>query len=160
MTHEDVALVELAPAEAAVVRGRAVVAALPDFLGHAFEDVMRVLSEQHLAPAGPPFARYAPVEDGFEVEAGFPVETPVVPSGRVIASELPGGPAAQVLHRGSYASVGGAYEAATRWLAAHGYAVAGEAFETYLDGPEVAVPRTLVTVPCRPSPAPSPATPS
>jgi effector-binding domain-containing protein len=62
---------------------------------------------------------------------------------------LAGGPTATVLHRGAYDAVAAAYDAATNWLADNGYFPAGEPWETYLDEPEVAEPRTNVHLPCR-----------
>lgn len=149
MTGYQVEVVELEPQHSAVVRGHVTVDGLPGFLGGAYGEVMGVLSGQHLSPSGPPFARYEQTADGFEVEAGFPVAGTVTPSGRVAAGELPGGPAACVMHHGSYDEVAAAYEAAGEWLATNGYVPAGEAWESYLDGPDVPEPRTLVHFPCR-----------
>jgi effector-binding domain-containing protein len=134
-----------------VVREHVDLARLPEFLGGAFSDVMRTLGAQGLTPAGPPFARYHPDADGFDVEAGFPTSEPPVPAGRVDVDMLPGGPAATVLHRGAYEAVADAYDVATRWLADNGYVPAGEPWETYLDEPAVAEPRTIVHMPCRAS---------
>lgn len=150
MTY-DVRLVDLAAQSTASVRGHVDVAGLPAFLGSAFEDVLRVVTEQHLSPAGPPYGRFRPTGDGFDVEAGFPVSGPVDPSGRVDVGELPGGSAAEVMYRGSYDEVAAAYEAVAAWLAANGLVPAGEPWESYLDGPEVPVPRTVVRFPCRPA---------
>lgn len=151
MTTYEIQLVDLAWQPTAAVRGHAAVTDLPAFLGSAFGEVMRVLTEQDRAPVGPPFARYRPTGDGFDVEAGFPTSGPVVASGRVVAGELPGGPVAEVMHRGSYEDVAAAYEAVADWLAQHGCVPLGEPWESYLDGPEVPVPRTLVRFPCRPT---------
>jgi effector-binding domain-containing protein len=151
MTTYEVAVEELEPQPAAVVREHVDVAGLPEFLGTAFSDVMRALGAQGLAPAGPPFARYRPDADGFDVEAGFPTFERLVPAGRVDVELLPGGLTAIVLHRGAYDAVAAAYDAATSWLADNGYVPAGEPWESYLDDPEVAEPRTLVHMPCRPT---------
>lgn len=148
MTYE-VELADLSPQPAAVVRDHVEAAGLPAFLGEAFGEVMRVLSEQHLSPAGPPFGRYRPTDGGFDVEVGFPATGTVAPAGRVTSAVLPGGPAARALHRGDYGQVGAAYEAAAGWLRDNGYVPAGEAWESYLDGPGVPEPRTLVYMPCR-----------
>jgi effector-binding domain-containing protein len=43
-----------------------------------------------------------------------------------------------------------AYAAAEEWLAEHDWVATGPPWEAYLDGPEVAQPRTVVHVPCRP----------
>lgn len=149
MLAYGVEIIELEAQPAAVVCAHVDVSELPAFLGSAFGDVLRVLSEQTRHPAGPPFARFRPASDGFDVEAGFPTDQPAHPAGRVAADELPGGPVARVLHTGDYQAVGAAYDAAYAWLTAHGYAPTGQPWESYLDGPEVPEPRTIVNVPCR-----------
>jgi effector-binding domain-containing protein len=146
-----VELTEASARPAAVVRGHADAAGLPAFLGAAFDSVLRALADQHRHPAGPPFARYRPSGNGFDVEAGFPADGTVHAAGQVLPIELPGGTVATALHRGSYDSVGETYDALRRWLDEHGAEPAGETWESYLDGPEVPQPRTLVSVPCRPS---------
>lgn len=148
MTY-DVQLVELPSEVTAVMRAHVPAAEISAFLGTAFGTVERVLGEQGLVPAGPPFGRFVPSGDGFDVEAGFPASDEVAPSGGVVPGELPGGPAAEVLHTGGYAEVAGAYQAAGAWLAEHGYEPAGDGWESYLDEPGVARPRTIVRVPCR-----------
>lgn len=78
-------------------------------LGQAFGTVMTQLQMAGLAPAGPALAHYRPIDDGFEVSAGFRV-TP--------ASALPAGlqrldlgnlVAAHTTHIGSYATLPTAY---------------------------------------------------
>jgi hypothetical protein len=149
MSPYQVELVELQSQPTVFVRGHVETAGIPGFLGTAFGEVMQLLDDQHLTPAGPPFARFRPVAGEFDVEVGFPSAGSVRPAGRVEAGELPGGSAASVLHRGDYGAVGAAYEFATEWLDTNGYVTAGEPWESYLDGPEVAEPRTLVRFPCR-----------
>lgn len=149
MSTYQVEQVELEQQRTAVVRGRVRVGEIPAFLGGAFDEIVRALAAQGLTPAGPPFGRYTPAGDGFDVEAGFPTDHEVRAQGRIVAATLPGGPAAQVLHKGDYAAVAAAYEAASQWAAAHGYVVAGPPWESYLDGPDVAEPRTVVCLPCR-----------
>ena len=56
----------------------------------------------------------------------------------------------QVLHQGPYSEVPAAYRAAEAWLVDNGWEAAGPPWESYLDGPEAAEPRTLVHLPCRP----------
>jgi effector-binding domain-containing protein len=139
---------ELRPQPVAMVRGHIETAGIPAFLGDAFGEAMRVMADQHLTPAGPPFARWRPTGDSFDVEAGFPVSAPVTPQGRVDADTLPGGPVATVMHIGDYGGVSAAYEFLTEWLDVHGYVSAGEPWECYLDGPQVPDPKTLVRFPC------------
>lgn len=144
----QVAMDELRPQPVAVVRGHIEVAEIPAFLGDAFGEAVRVMTDQHLTPAGPPFARWRPTGEAFDVDAGFPVSAPVTPDGRVEADTLPGGPVATVMHIGDYGAVSAAYVFVAEWLGAHGYVSAGEPWECYLDGPEVPDPKTLVRFPC------------
>ena len=151
--------VDLQAQHTAVVRGHVVQEGIKDFLGSAFTEILRVLDDQGLHPAGAPFGRYAPTEDGgFDVEVGFPSRDVVVPTGRVQASELPGGRAARTMHTGAYGDVGAAYRATLDWLTEEGHVTNGTPWECYLDGPEVAEPRTEVFLPCTAAHAESPAT--
>jgi effector-binding domain-containing protein len=150
MTY-DVHLAEVRTRPAAVVRAHVRTEDIAAFVGGAFAEVMTVLEGQQLTPVGPPFSRYSVGEDGFEVESGFPTSGAVAASGRVVPSELPGGTVATTLHTGAYDGVGAAYAAAESWLAEHRMVAAGAPWESYLDGPEVAEPRTEVVVPCRPA---------
>ena len=142
--------IDLEKQPTAVVRGLVPEEPIPEFLGWAFREVMEAIEAQGLHPAGMPFGCYVPTADGFEVEAGFPTSAAVAPTGRVVASSIPGGPAVQVLHRGSYGEVRAAYEAAEAWLVDNDWESAGPPWETYLDGPEVPEPRTVISLPCRP----------
>jgi effector-binding domain-containing protein len=141
--------VELQEQPTAVVRGLVPVEGIPEFLGGVFGEVLAAIDAQGVRPDGMPFARYVPTAGGFQVEAGFPTSAPVQPAGRVVPSSLPGGPALQVLHQGPYDEVAAAYAAAEAWLGDHGLSATGPPWEAYLDGPEVAEPRTLVTFPCQ-----------
>lgn len=142
-------VVQVGPQVTAVVRGRVAVSDIPAFLGGVFREVMQVLAAQGLTATGPPFSRYVPAPEGFDVEAGFPASGTVHPAGRVRAGVLPGGTVARVLYKGDYGGVGGAYDAAMRWTCAHDLVPTDAPWESYLDGPEVAEPRTVVLLPCR-----------
>ena len=139
-------IVERQREDTAVVTGHVAVDGIGAFVGAAFGDVMAALGGR--VPAGMPFARYAMVDDGFDIEAGFPVAGPIAPSGRVAPGTLPGGTVATVMHVGPYGEVSGAYEALEQWLAANGWTPDEAPWEAYFDGPEVAEPRTLVSWAC------------
>ena len=136
---------------AAVVRAHVPVDGIPHFLAGAFREVRAVMAAQGVQGAGAPFARYAMNGRGFDVEAGLPTRVPVAPTGRVEAGELPGGPAIVVMHRGVDVDVASAVNGGREWLAANRWTAAGAPWEVYLDGPEVAEPRTLIYMPCRPA---------
>jgi effector-binding domain-containing protein len=142
--------ITLEPQPAAVVSGSVPHDGIAEFLGGAFGEVMAVLAAEGLAPAGPPFARYVMTDDGWDIEAGFPSSREVTPHGRVHATTLPGGTALAVLHQGPYEDVAAAYHAAELWMAENDWTATGAPWEAYLDGPEVAEPRTIVHLPARP----------
>jgi effector-binding domain-containing protein len=144
----EVKLVELDPQPVAVVRGHVTVEGIPGFLGAAYDEVIHMLTAEGQEPAGPPFGRYEKTDSGFSIVAGFPTLAPVAPLGRVQADTLPGGLTASLLYRGDYAGIAAAYDAAQQWLADHGFREAGQPWESYLDGPEVAQPRTILQIPC------------
>lgn len=149
MLTYDVELVEVPPQSAAVVHAHVTRDEIAGFIGAAFGEVMQTLTAQGLAPAGPPFGCFVPGGDGFDVDAGFPTTGAVAPAGRVVAYEVPGGLVARTMHTGGYGEVAAAYEAVAEWVAGHGYVATAPPWETYLDGPEVAEPRTVVSMPCR-----------
>ncbi len=127
------------------------------FLGRAFGQTLAVIRGQGMEPAGPPFARYVPAGDGFDVEAGFPCPTPIAETGEgtaaddVRAGTLPAGLGATTMHVGAYEAVVSGYQAIEAWFGEHDYAPVGPPWESYLDGPEVAQPRTVITWPCQPT---------
>lgn len=148
----EMQFVDLQEQHVAIVKGHVTVDEMPEFLGGAFSEVINVLDEQGLHPTGAPFGRYSMPEGGaFDAEIGFPCNDVVKPEGRVEACELPGGRVARTMHVGPYGDVGAAYEAAIAWLTEEGYVVEGRPWECYLDGPEVAEPRTEVFIPCTPA---------
>jgi effector-binding domain-containing protein len=149
----EITTVELSEQPTAVVRDTVATDGIAEFLGRAFGEVMSVVGPAGMQPAGPPFARYTGSGDaGWQVEAGFALPRPLDGGhGRVEACSLPGGTAARTLHVGDYGAVGSAYEAIGAWLPEHGLVASGPAWESYLDGPEVAQPRTEVYQPCRPA---------
>ena len=148
MTY-DIVLTRREAQPAAVVRGHAEQPAIADFLGRAYGEVMEALQQQGLQPAGAPFGCYLPTPDGgFDIEAGFPASGPVTASGDVVPLELPAGQCAQTMHVGAWSKLDGAYLALREWADQHGYRPSAPPWESYLDGPEVAEPRTEVFLPC------------
>ena len=145
---DEIRIEERTEVDTAVVRRRVAHDGIGPFIGEAFGAVIGALTAQGNPPAGMPFARYSMVADGFDVEAGFPCTRPVQPTGEVIASTLPAGPVATVTYTGPYEGVAQAYSGIEAWLAEHGYVSTDAPWESYLDGPEVAMPRTVVSVPC------------
>jgi effector-binding domain-containing protein len=143
----DVEIVELEPQMTAVVRLQEPMEGLD--LASAFDRyiplVMSRVQETGSGIAGPPFARYHRFgPDVVDVEIGFPVasEPAGMPSleactaGEVGRSELPGGPVARAVHRGSYEGLGGAYDGLHDWIHEQpGVDDGAGPWESYIDDP-------------------------
>ena len=148
MEHE-ITVVDLSEQPTAVVKGRATPESISDVLGRTFEAVARAAADQGRRLAGPPSARYVPLDvAGGEHEAGFPVDAPLVADREVEPSTLPACRAARLVHTGSYDTLGEAWGEASTWLEEHGYVATDAPWESYLDEPEVPEPRTLILMPC------------
>ncbi|PTR27403.1 effector-binding domain-containing protein [Rhodococcus sp. OK519] len=133
---------------AAAVCGDVPVEDIAGFIGGAFRQVVAAAEESGIRLAGPPFARYRPLPGGsWNIEAGFPLTRAIETTGRVEPTSLPAGPAVTTLHVGAYDSVEPAYIALTSWITEHGFVTVGEAWECYLDDPDVADPRTEIVMP-------------
>lgn len=112
---------------------------IPTWIGGAFGTVAAEAARAGLAIAGPPFARYRPLDDThteFEVEAGFPVDRAEEPTGDARLITLPEGMVAATLHIGPYEEMGPAYEAINTWLEGQGAIAQGPPWEVYYSDPE------------------------
>lgn len=107
--------------------------------------VADLIREQGGSVAGPLFGRYHTYGPEYvDVEIGFPVAQALgdlpaladVAEGEIGASELPGGPSAILVHRGSYDGLVGAYEALHDWIHAQpGYDDGPGPWESYVVDP-------------------------
>lgn len=138
----------LEPQHAAVQTARVPQAQIGAFLGEAFDAAMTALAEQDIQVTGAPFARYDIEGSEFVVDAGFPCAREINHTGEVHDITLADGPAVTTMHIGPYEGVSAAYDALQEWMSAHGRAPTDTPWECYLDGPEVAEPRTIVVWPC------------
>jgi effector-binding domain-containing protein len=119
--------------------GRVEADGIPGFLGRAYASIAAHIEAIGAGYAGPPYARYTPLgpEMGeFDVEAGFPVVGEAPGEGQIVASMLPGGEAAVVVHIGPYDQMMPAYQALTDWMGEHDSVADGPAWEVYLSDPE------------------------
>lgn len=141
----EIEIVERQPEVAAVVIGRTPHDGVGPFIGAALGEVLGVVGESSVT--GMPFCRIDMDGDEFLLEVGFPVAESIEPTGRVVPSRLPGGETATVMNLGPYETVAPAYFAIEQWMSDNGFSAAGRPWESYLDGPEVPQPRTLVCWP-------------
>jgi effector-binding domain-containing protein len=143
----------LADRYTAVVRAELPFDELPAWLIGVFQVVLDYLARAEIAPAGPPFARFAFLSNAAAVEAGFPVAGEIAGDGLVEPSTLPAGQAAVTTHWGRYEDLEQAYAACRRWLEDHGFEPAGPHWEVYHTDPNTepdpARWRTDVVVPFR-----------
>jgi effector-binding domain-containing protein len=123
------------------------------FLGEAFGSVAAALGAAGVAPLGGPIARYDMHGTTMTVEAGFPVPPGTGDLGNAVATALPAGEVAVTMHQGPFDQIPQAYRAVSTWMAENGYVPVERPWEQYLDGPDVAMPRTIVRWPCAAVPA-------
>jgi effector-binding domain-containing protein len=87
---------------------------------------------------GPPLSRYHAHADGkIDLEAGIPLKQAIEPSGRILASSLPGGRVASTWHVGSYHELPRTYARLEAWIDEQGYTRRGAAWEIYWTDPGI-----------------------
>ncbi|WP_166804901.1 GyrI-like domain-containing protein [Cryobacterium sp. Sr8] len=113
------------------------ITAMVDYFGRAFTTSAAELGKQGAYPAGPAIALYhGKPTDIVDVTAGFPVEQPVTSTPEASVVTLPGGPAIQTVHTGSYDSMTGTYDELMAWVTEKDLTMSEDMWEEYLTGPE------------------------
>ncbi|WP_369056021.1 GyrI-like domain-containing protein [Kineococcus terrestris] len=133
-------LVVLAPARAAVVRGRVAPDALREFFDTSFAALAEQLRAQGARPVAAAHALYRDLAaDAWDLEVGFAVDRPVRAAGGVGPGSLPGGRAVTCVHTGGYDGLGASWERLRGWVGERGLTAAPEFWEVYLTepGPDV-----------------------
>jgi effector-binding domain-containing protein len=114
--------------------------------GRAYTAVIEYLKDQPAQPAGPAFAIYYNMDmTALDVEAGFPVSTPVPGKGEIQAGEIPGEMFAICHYTGPYNGLWQAYDDLAKFVIDRGYAPSGVAYEWYLNGPDEVLEAELRT---------------
>jgi effector-binding domain-containing protein len=105
--------------------------------GPAVQELLATLSAQNLAPAGPLFAHHFTITpDTFDFEIGFPIASPITPSGRVQPSERPAMKIAHTLLQGDYQQLPDAWSHFMGWVNDQQLPHAPDIWECYVAGPE------------------------
>jgi len=121
---------------------------LPNLLPKIYGRIIHYLSSMGVAVAQPAYAYAAyhntDMED-LDVEAGFPVTGKVESSDDIIASEIPAGRFATVVHTGPYEQMEPLYGRLDKWVRQNHYEPAGAIYEMYLNGPDDTPPEGLQT---------------
>jgi effector-binding domain-containing protein len=134
-TEPEIVDVEEQPT--AVVRGRVPMAEIASFFDTSFARLAEVLAAQGRTPVGAAFARYhAQPTDVADLEVGFPLDQPLASEGDVVASTLPGGRVARLVHEGSFDALGESWGRLAGWMAAEGLTPAPWMWEVYLVDPD------------------------
>ena len=120
----------------AVVRGTVPMSQIRDFFDHSFQEIGGALASQSVTPAGPAFGLFhGPPGDTVDLEVGFPTDGPVQATGNVVASSLPAGRIARLVHHGSFEELGSSWERLGSWIAEQGLAPGSVMWEFYLTEP-------------------------
>lgn len=147
MSDHTPTIVTLEPQHVAMLRETVRMDALTAFFDRAFHAVAALVEAQGVAFAGPPVGVYfgMPTET-VDLGVGFPVDRPISPDAGVTAATLPAGPAAQVVHEGTYDSMAGTYERLMAWLAEQGREPGPLMWESYLTEPDDDHPESTQTL--------------
>ena len=122
----------------------------------AIREILATLSSQGTTPAGPLFDHHLKTsEQVFDFEVGFPIVSPMQPTGRVKNGELPGGRIARAVMRGNYEGLAGAWAEFHEWMKSEGHMSRGDFWQIFTAGPESSPDpanwRTHLCLPLKPS---------
>lgn len=131
----DIAIHEPRERLVASVRTRSHPSQLRQTIASAQDEVLDVIGEEGLAPAGPMFTRYHRIGPIAELEVGVPLAQTVRPHPRVLNSTLPGGPALHLVCTGSRAKLVQAVNTLHEYLKGAGLTASGGYWEYYLTEP-------------------------
>jgi DNA-binding transcriptional MerR regulator len=138
MSGYDVVIKKVEPTKIASVRG--VVPTPPDQRS-LWDELMNYLGQQGTRMIGPPMAIYHDKEfkeRDWDIEVCMPITDELAPDKRVKIHELPAiEKMACVVHNGSFATIGEAYDAIAKWIDQNGYQIVGPGRELNLKLPEV-----------------------
>jgi effector-binding domain-containing protein len=119
------------------IRFRAPVHELPKHFGRIYSAIMQYLQTLGAQHTGAAFAAYHNMDlHNLDVEAGFPVSTPLPGQGEIQAGTIPAGTYAICHYTGPYDECAHAYERLRQYVTNKGYEAGDIAYEWYLNGPE------------------------
>jgi effector-binding domain-containing protein len=110
---------------------------MPKYMDPAIHEILQVLADQGLRPAGPMFSNHhRRPSDTFDFEIGFPVTRALTESGRVKNGILSAERVARSVYEGPYEGLSQAWPALQDWVRQQGLAETGRFFERYLNNPD------------------------
>jgi effector-binding domain-containing protein len=137
----EVSVADMAPRPTAVVAARTTWREFPTLWKGLLDEVWACLHACGIYSGCRNVMLYR--DDVPNVEVGVELSRPCTLTGRVVASELPGGQIARTVHRGPYAGLAAAHRAVLEWCAAERRSLAGPRWEVY--GPHRDDPADLWT---------------
>lgn len=107
-------------------------------MGPAIAEVLAAIAAQGLSPAGPCFSFHwrRPTAATFDFQVGFPVASPITPTGRVQPGKLPATKVVRTVYHGGYEGLGTAWGEFCGWIETAGLDVQESLWECYTCGPE------------------------
>lgn len=137
MSNYDVVLKKIEAMKVATIRG--IVPTPPDQRS-LWEELMGYLYQNNIHMNGTPMAIYHDAEtkeQGWDIEVAMPISGDAPPNKRVQIYELSSvDKMACVVHAGSFATIGQAYDAIAKWIDINGYQIVGPSRELNLKMPE------------------------
>ena len=110
---------------------------IQDVMGPGYSELMATVADQGITPAGPWYTHHLRMDpEIFDFEIGVPISTPISPTGRVEAGQLPAARVARTIYSGDYAGLPDAWAEFDAWIAAEGHTTAPDLWERYLTDPE------------------------
>ncbi|MGA8117757.1 MAG: GyrI-like domain-containing protein [Actinocatenispora sp.] len=129
-------LTTIAPATTAVIRDVVPMSELRAFFDKSFGTLPGTVVAQQVEIVGGAFAFYhRPPDDTVDLEVGFSTDRAVEPADGVVASSLPGGRVARVVHAGSFDGLGESWERLRSWIVEQGLTAGPHLWEVYLTAP-------------------------
>jgi len=110
---------------------------MPKYMDPAIQEIIQVLAEQGLRPAGPMFSyHHRRPSDTFDFNIGFPVERKIDEKGRVKNATLPAERVARCVYQGPYEGLAQAWPELQEWVREQKLPETGRFFERYLNNPD------------------------
>ena len=146
MPDYEIVIKKIAPVKVVSIRE-----ILPNYsaIGQLFQKIAPYVYRCGSQVSGPPQAIY--YDEGFkekdvDIEVAFPITRDVPSKGEFKCRELPGyDQMATTIHKGSYESISGAYNALGKWIETNGYQIIGPLREIYMTDPSKTKPSEYVT---------------
>ncbi len=111
---------------------------IPRLFPKLIMEVIGFLENNKIKPFGAPLAIFYNWDKGKgEMEVGMPIAEPIIPEGRISASEIPGGKVVYVLYIGNLRKIKTIYDKMQGWIKDNNYSYSNIWWEVYLTDPRV-----------------------